>query len=178
MTIHYFVLSAWVVVRGSYGRDRRDLKYKTKSKDEIHRNMAAIRSRDNKTEVALRKFVHSLGLRYRLHSKHVLGKPDIVFPSERVAVFVDGDYWHARLLREKGVLAVRERIRGEGQDYWIKKFSRRVERDDEVTETLRAQGWIVLRFWESEIKKSIEPTGRHIRQVVLERRRLLRHDVR
>ena len=146
------------------------MSYRPKSKEEVYRNMSAIRSRDNRTELALRSKLHSLGLRYRLHSSTVFGKPDIVFPRGKVAVFVDGDYWHARLLREHGLGAVRESIRGEGQDYWIKKFSRRVERDDEVTAALESEGWLVIRFWESEVKRDIETAAAEIRRVVLERR--------
>lgn len=144
--------------------------YRPKSRDEIRRNMSAIRSRDNRTEIALRRSLHALGLRYRLHPPDVLGKPDIVFPRARVAVFVDGDYWHARLLREKGMTAVRERLRGGDQDYWIKKFTRRVERDDEVNKTLRNFGWVVLRFWESDLKKTIQATSLEIQRIVKMRR--------
>ena len=121
--------------------------------------------------MALRKSLHALGLRYRLHPQSVLGKPDIVFPSERIAIFVDGDYWHARQLREQGITAVRERLRGVNQDYWVSKFTRRVQRDDDVTTALRADGWTVLRFWESEIKKDVRPTAQLIRRAVMRRRK-------
>lgn len=117
--------------------------------------MSAIRSRDNQTEIALRRALHARGLRFRLHPARVVGKPDIVFPREKVAVFVDGDYWHARLLREKGLGAVRERLRPENEGYWVTKFTRRVERDDDVTATLQADGWRVLRFWESDLRRDL-----------------------
>lgn len=105
-----------------------------------------------------------------MHATDILGKPDIVFRRERIAIFVDGDYWHARLLREKGVMAVRERLRGDGQEYWINKFTRRVERDDEVTAALKDAGWVVMRFWESEIKKNVAPAALAIQAAVLQRR--------
>jgi DNA mismatch endonuclease, patch repair protein len=133
--------------------------YRPKGADEIRRNMSAIRSRDNKTELALRRAIHALGLRYRLHSNAVMGRPDLIFPRARVAVFVDGDFWHARKLREQGPKAVSESIRTPSQAYWLSKFTRRVERDDEVNEELRADGWLVLRYWESDIKKSVEVTA-------------------
>lgn len=141
-----------------------------KSRDEIRRNMSAIRSRDNRTEMALRRCLHSFGLRYRLHPTTILGKPDIVFVRERVAVFVDGDYWHARLLREQGLDALTRRLRNDGKDYWIKKFSRRVVRDDEVTASLSYQGWLVLRFWEGDIRRDVIPTARAIESAVKRRR--------
>lgn len=132
--------------------------------------MSAIRSRDNRTEMALRRYLHSLGLRYRLHQATILGKPDIAFVRERVAVFVDGDFWHARLLREQGLDALSSRLRNDGKDYWITKFTRRVVRDDEVTATLNYQGWLVLRFWESDIHRDVAPTARAIEQAVRTRR--------
>jgi DNA mismatch endonuclease, patch repair protein len=132
--------------------------------------MSAIRSRDNRTEMALRRSLHSLGLRYRLHPAAVLGKPDIVFVRERVAIFVDGDYWHARLLREQGISALSSRLRDEGKDYWITKFTRRVVRDDEVTATLSYQGWLVLRYWESDIRRDVMSTARAIEKAVRTRR--------
>ena len=141
-----------------------------KSKEEIRRNMSAIRSRDNRTELALRRAIHSLGLRYRLHPTTVLGKPDLVFVRERVAVFVDGDYWHARVLREQGLRVMTSRLRDDRKDYWITKFTRRVVRDDEVTAALSYQGWLVLRFWESDIRREIGLTAEAIERAVLTRR--------
>src|SRR5690349_11053374 len=117
--------------------------------------MSAIRSRDNKTEIALRRLLHSFGLRYRLHPTTVFGRPDIVFARERVAVFVDGDYWHARLLREQGPDALRKRFSETNKEYWIPKFTRRVVRDDDVTSTLTYNGWKVLRFWESDLRRDL-----------------------
>ncbi|NUQ19316.1 MAG: very short patch repair endonuclease [Sphingomonas sp.] len=142
-----------------------------KSKDEIRRNMSAIRSRDNRTEVALRRAIHARGLRFRLHPQRVIGKPDIVFPREMVAVFIDGDYWHARLLREKGLGAVRERLRPENESYWVTKFTRRVERDDEVTAALSGAGWVVIRLWESEVKRDLTRAVDEVVSAVSSRRR-------
>src|SRR5262245_57078120 len=129
--------------------------YRPKDADEIRRNMSAIRSRDNKTELALRRALHARGLRFRLHVATLYGRPDIIFPREKVAVFVDGDFWHARKLREQGAQALRESIRTPSQAYWLSKFARRIERDDDVTRSLRADGWIVLRYWESEVKAAV-----------------------
>lgn len=146
-------------------------KYAPKSRAEIARNMSAIRSRDNKTELTLRRSLHRLGLRYRLHPKTVAGKPDIVFPTERVAVFVDGDFWHARLLREAGMGSFPSLIRTPRKEYWHNKFERRIQRDDEVTAELRQKGWIVLRFWESDLKREMDPAVRKIVSAVRKRRK-------
>lgn len=147
------------------------MEYKPKGKAEIARNMRAIRSRDNKTEVALRRALHAKGLRYRLHPAGIAGKPDIVFARERIAVFVDGDFWHARRLRETGMEAFPTLIRTPKKDYWFTKFTRRIERDDEVNVSLRAAGWQVLRFWESDVQRDIHECAAGIHQAVMERRK-------
>ena len=118
--------------------------------------MSAIRSTGGKTEVALRSLLHRRGLRFRKNYAKLIGKPDIVFPGARVAVFIDGDYWHARVLREKGPEALYARIKTANRDYWIDKFTKRVKRDDEVTAVLQEDGWTVLRFWESDVRGDLE----------------------
>lgn len=133
-------------------------RYRPKPRDEIRRNMGAIRSSENRTEAALRRALHGLGLRYRKYRVDLPGKPDIVFPTARVAVFVDGDYWHCRLLAENGARALAARLRRlpvENRRYWREKFTRRVERDREVTDALAGHGWLVLRYWESDVKKNV-----------------------
>lgn len=132
------------------------MKYRPKSRQEIERNMSAIRSTGGKTEVALRSILHRRGLRFRKNDPRLVGKPDIVFPGPRVAVFIDGDYWHARVLREKGPEALHARIKTANRDYWIDKFTKRVKRDDEVTAGLEKDGWTVLRFWESDVRRDLE----------------------
>jgi DNA mismatch endonuclease, patch repair protein len=117
--------------------------------------MSAIRSSENRTESALRRALHARGLRYRKYSPALPGKPDVVFSRERIAVFVDGDYWHGRLLRERGVEALRSYYTERQQQYWLPKLARNVARDDYVTGILEAQGWMVLRFWESDLKKDV-----------------------
>ena len=135
--------------------------------------MSAIRSRDNLTEVALRRALFALGLRYRLHPRNVVGKPDIVFPRARVAIFVDGDYWHARILRDSGREALEKRVAGSNSEYWITKFTRRVVRDDDVTTSLEYQGWKVIRFWESDIRKDVSAAAGQIAELLAERSSLL-----
>jgi DNA mismatch endonuclease (patch repair protein) len=115
------------------------------------KNMQRIRSKDTKAEVLLRKALWHKGLRYRKNVKDLPGKPDIVFIKQRVAIFVDGDFWHAR---------GHEKRPGEqiatNRSYWEAKMKRNIERDRYVNELLLEQGWLVLRFWESNIKKDLE----------------------
>lgn len=133
--------------------------------------MSAIRSTENQTEVALRSALHRAGLRFRKYATDLPGKPDIVFRGSKVAVFVDGDFWHARVLRESGMRALRRRVEGRNREYWLSKFQRRVARDDEVNASLRREGWRVLRFWESELKASPEKAVAKICRTVLKYRR-------
>lgn len=144
--------------------------YSPKSRDEIRRNMSAIRSRDNRTETLLRKALFSRGLRYRKYNPKLIGKPDIAFMREKVAVFVDGDFWHARVLRENGPEALEERIKTRNRDYWWKKLHRRVERDNEVTQALEREGWEVIRLWESEVRADLERAAETIEKAVKSRR--------
>jgi DNA mismatch endonuclease (patch repair protein) len=141
-----------------------------KDRDEIARNMSAIRSRDNRTESELRRSLHRLGLRYRKYSAGLIGRPDIVFPAEKVAVFVDGDYWHGRMVREGGIEALQSYYTRKQQTYWVGKLSRNVARDDRVTAELQALGWKVLRFWESDIKKDVASAARRVAATVRRRR--------
>lgn len=144
--------------------------YRPKPRDEIARNMAAIRSTENKVESALRSHLHAMGLRYRKYAKELPGRPDFVFTRERVAIFVDGDYWHARILLEQGIAALEARLRTPNKSYWLKKFSARVKRDQAVTRALEESGWLVLRLWESDVKKDIETAALRIATQVRARR--------
>jgi DNA mismatch endonuclease (patch repair protein) len=127
--------------------------------------MSAIRSKENRTESALRRVLHGLGLRYRKYGKQLAGRPDIVFSASRVAVFIDGDYWHARELVEGNGAELRRRLRRlspEARSYWATKFKRRVARDREITELLKSDGWIVVRLWESDVRGDLEKAARRI----------------
>lgn len=131
--------------------------------------MSAIRSVDNQTELALRQALHAMGLRYRKHVRGLPGRPDIVFPRERVAIFVDGDYWHGRVLREVGIDALRDNLK-KNPEYWLPKFVRNVERDHAVTAALRESGWEVQRYWESDVKKGLTQIAMQIFYRVTARR--------
>lgn len=146
--------------------------YLAKSRAEIARNMAAIKSTENKTEVALRRALHARGLRFRKYQRVLPGRPDIVFPSSRVAVFVDGDYWHGRILVEAGPAALDSkfsRLSEPSRSYWTDKLTRRVQLDRKATSRLRKDGWLVLRFWESDIRGDIGPAVRRIYSAVRRR---------
>lgn len=145
--------------------------YRPKDRAEIARNMSAIRSRNNRTELALRKTLHAMGFRYRIYSAQLPGRPDIIFRRERVAIFVDGDYWHSRTLQEKGLKALKRTLVTPTREYWLAKFQRNVARDAQVNAELRSNGWTVLRYWESDLKRDVKPIAKRIARVLKKRRR-------
>jgi DNA mismatch endonuclease, patch repair protein len=117
--------------------------------------MSRVASTDTRMEVKLRNSLHRRGLRFRKNIATLPGKPDIAFPRERVAIFVDGDYWHARILKESGVDALRASLKTNNREFWVAKLQRNYERDLAVTNALEERGWIVVRLWESELKRSM-----------------------
>ncbi len=141
-------------------------KNREKSASEIKRNMSAIRSKENRTEVALRKALFARGFRYRKYSAGVPGRPDIVFRKEKIVVFVDGDFWHARMLREGGNDALMKHFKPSQHSYWLPKFARRIQRDDYVTRLLKEDGWTVIRIWESEASADLEGAADEVATII------------
>jgi DNA mismatch endonuclease, patch repair protein len=120
------------------------------------RMMAAVRNKDSKAELALRRQLHARGLRYRLHARDVPGRPDLVMRKYRLAVFVDGDFWHGNAWKVRGLARFEDQF-PTNRDFWVAKIRRNMQRDQEVTAALVANGWTVVRLWESEVLAS--PTG-------------------
>ncbi len=110
------------------------------------RMMRAIRSKDTAPEMKVRRLVHGMGYRYRLHRKDLPGKPDLVFGPRRKAVFVHGCYWHGHGCSRGGTGAK------SNQAYWGPKITRNRERDARNGRALREAGWDVLTVWECETK--------------------------
>jgi DNA mismatch endonuclease (patch repair protein) len=122
------------------------------SKNERSRIMALIRSKNTKAEQALCRLLsanlYPKGYRYRRNYTGTQGKPDIAFVAQRVAIFIDGDFWHGynlKHLKQKPP-----------EKYWLPKIEQNMERDKKVNRALRQKGWRVLRFWEHEVKKKPE----------------------
>ncbi|WP_165418619.1 very short patch repair endonuclease [Rhizobium ruizarguesonis] len=111
------------------------------------RMMSNIRGRDTRPEVMLRKALHRLGFRFRLHVKGLPGKPDIVLPKYRASIFTHGCFWH----RHHGCrLATSPATRAE---FWNAKFTGNVERDGRVRDALNGAGWRVATVWECALRK-------------------------
>ena len=110
------------------------------------RNMGRIRSRDTLPELVVRRFLHSHGLRYRLHSKQLPGKPDIVLPGRQVCVFVHGCFWHGCPRCVDGTRRVKSNTQ-----YWSEKITGNRARDERHRASLESNGWTVITIWECEI---------------------------
>ena len=117
--------------------------------EQRRKNMQAIRSTDTSIEIALRTALWHRGVRYRKNYKQLPGKPDIAITKYRIVVFCDSDYWHGYDWENR-----HQRIKS-NRDYWIPKIERNMALDKEITAQLQAMGWIVLRFWEWQIKKRL-----------------------
>jgi DNA mismatch endonuclease (patch repair protein) len=106
------------------------------------------RKQDTRCELLLRKQLAARHLRYRINAE-LVGRPDIVFHASRVVVFCDGDYWHGRDIEHR----LAKLKTGHNAAYWVAKITSNVERDRRVTAALEDEGWLVLRFWETDIKR-------------------------
>jgi len=106
--------------------------------------MSRIRSRDTKPELLVRRYLHGLGFRYRLHARDLPGKPDLVLPKYGAIVFVEGCFWHGHSC-QKG------RIPGTNPTFWQAKVAANQARDKRNQRMLRRQGWRVIRVWECQL---------------------------
>ncbi len=119
------------------------------TREQRHKNMQNIRSKDTKIEILLRKALWEKGIRYRKNYNKLPGKPDIAITKYKIAIFCDGEFFHGK---DWEVLKPRLE-KGNNSAFWISKISRNRERDDEVNKQLLFQGWTVIRFWGTDIKK-------------------------
>jgi len=117
----------------------------TRTKEQRRRIMQAVRGKDTGPEWTVRRLLHVLGYRYRLHRKDLPGKPDLVFPSRKKTIFVHGCFWHAHGCRYGQ--PPKSRL-----DYWLPKLERNKERDAEQVAQLETLGWKVLTVWQCETK--------------------------
>lgn len=110
--------------------------------------MRAVRSTNTMPEMAVRKVVHSLGFRYRLHVEGLPGTPDLVFPSRRKVMFVNGCFWHGHQCKRG------RRIPRTNRAYWIQKVASNTARDRRSLRLLRSSGWSCLVVWECEVRST------------------------
>lgn len=117
-------------------------------------------SRGTGAELLLRHGLWSQGLRYRLHATDLPGKPDIVFRRQRLAIFVDGDFWHGRDWDKRRASLER----GHNAPYWVEKIAYNMQRDQSNNALLAQAGWKVLRLWETDVKKQLSVAIAQVRE--------------
>lgn len=132
------------------GPNRMRLAVSTTNDADIARSaqMSRIRGRDTKPEMRVRRALHAAGLRYRLHAKDLPGKPDLVFRSRRIALFVHGCFWH----QHPDPNCKLSRMPKSKLDFWLPKLQGNRLRDEKNRSALEAEGWTVVEVWECEIK--------------------------
>lgn len=129
--------------------------------EQRRKNMQAIKSKDTSIELLLRKALWQEGIRYRKNYKKLPGKPDIAITKYKIAVFCDSDFWHGYDWENRN-----QRIKS-NRDYWIPKIERNMQRDKEVTTQLQAAGWVVLRFWEWQIRKHLAECVDEVKNAII-----------
>lgn len=175
--------------------------------EQRHKNMAAIRAKDTKPEIMVRKYLWSHGFRYRLNHPRLPGKPDIVLRKYRTCIFVNGCFWHGHNLTwlegnddvsmVKGadyrMLVSSEccKIPNTNRDFWVKKMLRNRERDLEVRKKLAAMGWNCITIWECELmgrqthlpgektlcERTLESLAYTLSQILLQKHRPRKYDL-
>jgi DNA mismatch endonuclease (patch repair protein) len=120
------------------------------------RLMSSVRTARTEPEELLARALRVRGLRYRRNDSGVPGTPDIAFRGVRLAIFVDGDFWHGRSWFEEG------RAPGTNREFWVRKFEINRARDRLVDRTLRRSGWRVLRIWASAVKRDPDSAARRV----------------
>lgn len=122
--------------------------------------MSQIRSVDTKIEIKLRSALHRTGLRFRKNVRNLPGKPDIVFTKAKVAVFIDGNFWHGHNFPK-----LKKRL----TPFWTNKISNNIKRDKKNYKLLTDSGWTVLRFWEEQTWGQMERVVKKIKKTVEQR---------
>ena len=136
------------------------------SKDQRRKNMQNIKSKNTSIELRLQKALWNKGYRYRKNYKELPGKPDIVLTKYKIVIFCDGEFFHG-----KDWEVLKPRIeRGDNCEYWLKKISRNMERDNEIDKQLLFLGWTVIRFWGKDIKKDVDECIKVIEECIWDKK--------
>ena len=115
---------------------------------DISKRMSKVHLKKGKAETVLAKMLWHLGYRYRLNYKKLPGSPDIALLKSKVAIFVDGEFWHGQNWAERKI-----KLKS-NKDYWIEKIEENISRDKRNNSSLVDLGWVVIRFWEKDVLKS------------------------
>lgn len=137
------------------------------TKEQRHKAMSHIRSKDTSIEVKLRKALWHNGYRYRKNYDKLPGSPDIVLTKYKIAIFCDSEFFHGKDWYE----VLRPRLlKGKDPEFWEKKILRNMERDDENNKALLFLGWTVIRFWGCDIKRNTEECIKVIEECIFEQK--------
>jgi DNA (cytosine-5)-methyltransferase 1 len=125
--------------------------------EKVSEIMRKIHSYDTAPEIVLQSVLREQGVTYEVHPVDLPGKPDIVLAKDRVAVFVDGEFWHGMQWRRRRRVTLEEQFKeSPNREYWVKKIRRNMQRDCSNTSKLLKQGWKVIRFWEKDVIENPE----------------------
>lgn len=136
------------------------------TKEQRHKNMQNIKSKDTKIEVQLRKALWAKGYCYRKNDKKLPGKPDIVLGKYKIVIFCDSEFFHGK---DWEVLKPRLE-KGTNPEYWVKKIENNRRRDDEINKELTFEGWTVIRFWGKDIKNKLDECIKVIEDIIWEQK--------
>jgi DNA mismatch endonuclease (patch repair protein) len=132
--------------------------------------MASVRSKDTKAELALRKAIWARGLRFRKHCKDLPGTPDVVLPSSKIAIFIDGDFWHGNF-KSRGFASLEQQFEGvNNSEWWLDKIRKNIDRDKRINKELKKLGYKVIRIWESNLIKNLDKYVKKIETLHVERK--------
>ena len=121
----------------------------------VSRIMSSVRSKNTEPELVLKRYLRRLGKRFQCQPVGMPGRPDFAFPIHRVAVFVDGDFWHGRQWRLRGFRTLSVQFSSlRNRKYWVRKITSNMKRDARSTRQLRRLGWKVVRVWEHDLKSN------------------------
>lgn len=118
--------------------------------------MRKVKNKNTNIELVLRKELFKKGYRFRVKNS-VFGKPDIIFPTKKIAIFCDGDFWHGKNYKKEAK---------NYKTFWKVKISTNMERDKKVNKKLKKKGWVILRFWKTEILKKPDKCIRKIEETL------------
>ena len=134
------------------------------TKEQRRKNMQNIKAKDTKIELCLRKALWKKGYRYRKNCKDLPGKPDIILPKYKIAIFCDSEFFHG-----KDWEIQKQRLeKADNGQFWIDKISRNITRDNEVDKELLYRGWNVIRFWGNDIMKHTDECVRSVEEKIFE----------
>lgn len=136
------------------------------TKEQRHKNMKNIRSKDTSIELKLRKELWRRGYRYRKNYTELPGKPDIVLTKYKIAIFCDSEFFHGKHWE----VLKPQLEKGKNADFWIEKISKNQQHDDDINKQLQFLGWTVIRFWGKDIMKKTDECIQVIEENIFEQK--------